>query len=169
NDVGDPRPLDHDALVRLIDKALPDVGSALAALQEHRKDVFAPDLLPAAIRVDTLLARGDRIQAMDATGNALHLPDDGKIEERLGTALHEGRLKVLIGDIGIDAALPTLWPLAAVFEGPSGLELRTLIDAEPRVVRRNLGPTEPDVSTWVAAARAAGVGAAAIALGEVRE
>lgn len=167
-DLGEPEPIDHAALLRLVDKALPDVGSALAALQEHRKDVFAPDLLAAAIRVDTLFARGDRIQAVDDKGHALHLPNDAQIEDRLGTALHEGRLVALLGDVGIDAALPTLWPLAAVFEGSHGLELRSLVDATPDE-RRRLSPPEPGLNAWIAAARAAGAGAAAISLGEVRE
>ncbi len=48
SDLGDPRAVDHASLARLVDTALPDVGSALGALQEHRRDVFAPDLLPVA-------------------------------------------------------------------------------------------------------------------------
>jgi hypothetical protein len=166
-DLGDSKPIDHAALTRLVERALPDVGAALAALQEHRKDVFAPELLPVTVRIDTLFARGDRLQAVDPTGNALHLPPDQELEDRLGTALHEGRLVALLGDVGLDAALPTLWPMALVLEGPLGLELRTLIDATAPAIKAS--GVDPDERGWVAAARAAGVSEAAITLGEVRE
>ena len=166
-DLGDGKPVDHEALTRLVDRALPDVGGALTALQEHRKDVFAPDLLPVAVRIDTLFARGDRLQAVDATGNALHLPPDPQLEDRLGTALHEGRLVALIGDVGLDAALPTLWPMALVLQGPLGLELRSLVDATAPSIKA--AGVDPDEHGWVAAARAAGASEAAITLGEVRE
>lgn len=166
-DLGDSKPVDHAALTRLVETALPDVGAALTALQEHRKDVFAPDLLPVAVRIDTLFARGDRLQAVDATGNALHLPLDPQLEDRLGTALHEGRLEVLIGDVGLDAALPTLWPLAVVIRGPLGLDLRSLVDAAAPVIK--VDTIDPDPRGWARAARAAGTSEAAITLGEVRE
>jgi HEAT repeat protein len=163
-DLGDFKRLDDAALARLVDKALPDVGSALAALQEHRRDVFAPDLLPAAIRVDTLFARGKRVQAVDTKGHAIHLPEDPRLDDRLGTTLHEGKLAVLIGDLGIDSALPTLWPAAAVVEGPLGLELRSLLDSAIPAAKQPAA-----ASGWIAAARAASASPAAIALGEVRE
>jgi HEAT repeat protein len=165
-DLGDPRPLDHEALGRLVEKALPDVGSALAALAEHRRDVFAPDLLPAALRVDTLFARAGRLQAVDAAGQALHLPEDPALEARLGAALGGSRLRVLLGDVGVDAALPTLWPSAVVIEGPLGLELRSLL--APASARKEALP-EAGSAAWIAAARAAGASGAAIALAEVRE
>lgn len=167
-DLGEPRPEGAAAVARLIDKALPDVGAALAALQEHRKDIFAPDLLPTAIRIDTIFARGDRLEAVDELGNALHLPDDPRALGELGEALRGGRLTALLGDVGLDAALPTLFPLAAVIDGPRGLELRSLggeASPEPRKAASNATGT----SRWITAARAAGVSAAAIALGEVRE
>jgi HEAT repeat protein len=166
-DLGDSKPVDHAALTRLVETALPDVGAALTALQEHRKDVFAPDLLPVTVRIDTLFARADRLQAVDATGNALHLPLDPQLEDRLGTALHEGRLEALIGDVGLDAALPTLWPLAVVIRGPLGLELRSLVDADAPPIK--VAATDPDPRGWARAARAAGTSEATITLGEVRE
>jgi len=166
-DLGDSKSIDHAALERLVEKALPDVGAALTALQEHRRDVFAPDLLPVTVRIDTLFARSDRLQAVDATGNALHLPIDPQLEDRLGTALHEGRLAALIGDVGLDAALPTLWPLAVVIHGPLGLELRSLVDAGAPTIK--VGMIDPDGRGWARAARAAGASEAAITLGEVRE
>ena len=166
-DLGDGKPVDHAALTRLVETALPDVGAALSALQEHRKDVFAPDLLPVTVRIDTLFARADRLQAVDATGNALHLPLDPQLEDRLGTALHEGRLEALIGDVGLDAALPTLWPLAVVIRGPLGLELRSLADGGAPSIK--VAAADPDPRGWARAARAAGTSEATITLGEVRE
>ncbi|WP_437742147.1 HEAT repeat domain-containing protein [Sorangium sp. So ce1504] len=164
SDLGDKRPLDAGALESVLARALPDVGAALAALQEHRKDVFAPDLVPVAVLTDTLFARGARLAAVDDKGEALHLPDDPALEERLAGSLRDARLRALLGDVGIDAALPTLWPLAAVVEGPLGLELRPVF--EQGSAARG-GPLEG--SAWNAAAREAGASPAAIALGEVRE
>jgi HEAT repeat protein len=166
SDLGDKQPIDHAALGRLLDKALPDVGSALAALSEHRRDVFAPDVMPAAIRVDTIFARGARMQAVDATGHALHLPDDRALEDRLGSALGGSKLAALIGDLGVDAALPTLWPLAAVIEGPLGLELRLLTAAKTAATT---SAPEAGSAAWAQVARAAGASEAAITLAEVRE
>lgn len=157
----------------LVDLALPDVGSALAALQEHRRDVFAPDLLPVSVRVDTLFARAARIEAVDAKGHALHLPDDPALEERLANALRDGRLLGLIGDLCIDAALPVIRPLCAVVEGPFGTEFRTLDEpGPPRRARRDAGPSlhaSREPSSWTAVARGAGVSEATIILGELRE
>ncbi len=164
DDLGDRRPLAAEALAAMVDKALPDVGAAIAALQEHRRDVFAPDLLPVALRVDTLFARGSRLQAVDDKGHALHVPEGKGLEEQLGGALRDARLRALLGDVGLDAALPTLWPVAAIIDGPMGLELRALTDPGAEAQR---GPLEG--SAWAAAAREAGASAAAIALGEVRE
>lgn len=167
-DLGEKRPLDAGALEAILARALPDVSAALAALQEHRKDVFAPDLAPVAVRVDTLFAQGARLSAVCERGQAVHLPNDAALEERFAGVLRDARLRALLGDIGIDAALPTLWPLAAVVDGPLGLELRAIADhglAQGASARR--GPLEG--SAWNAAAREAGASPAAIALGEVRE
>lgn len=164
-DLGDRRPIDHDALARVFDRALPDVGAALAALSEHRKDVFAPDRVPVALRVDTLFARGGRLQAVDAAGHALHLPDARDLEDRLGSALGGARLAVLIGDLGIEAALPTIFPLAAVVEGPLGYELRLLAGADTP----SGALPEAGSAAWIRAAREAGASGAAIALAEIRE
>lgn len=163
DDLGQKKMLEPTIYAAMVERSLPDVGAALAALQEHRKDVFAPDLVPVALRVSTLFFRGKRLEAVDDKGHTLHLPEDQALEERLAGSLHEGRLHALIGDMGIDAALPTLWPAAAIIEGPLGLELRAVVD--PGAPKR--GPLEG--SAWADAARGAGVSAAAIALGEVRE
>ena|GEM_PF-1388433 len=170
--IRDEKPTGPDVIAALLEVALPDVGSALAALQEHRRDVFAPDLLPVSVRVDTLFARGTRIEAVDAKGHALHLPDDPSLEERLGNALRDARLVALLGDVGIDAALPVIRPLAAIVEGPFGAELRTLEEpAGPKRARRGRPslPVSREPSSWTSVARLAGVSEATIILGELRE
>ena len=166
SDLGEGRPVDHAALERLVDRALPTVGAALAALSEHRRDVFAPDLVPVALRVDTLFARGGRMQAVDAGGHALHLPEGRALEDRLGSALGGARLAALLGDVGVEAALPTIFPMAAVIEGPLGFELRTLVATDGA---SGTAAPEAGSAAWVRAARDAGASGAAIALAEVRE
>src|SRR5262249_37822089 len=123
-------------------------------------------LLPAAIRVDTLFARGARMQAVDAMARALHVPDDRALEDRIASTLGEARLVALIGDLGVDAALPTLWPMAAVIDGTLGLELRSL--AAPEGAKAGGGP-QAGSAAWAEAARAASASEAAIVLAEVRE
>src|SRR6185312_1643708 len=135
--------------------------------QEHRRDVFAPDLLPAAIRVDTLFARAGRVQAVDASGDALHLPDDRALMDRLASSLGGAKLVALVGDVGVDAALPTLWPMAAVLSGPLGLELRAL--RAPEGAKPLPAAVLVGSAAWADAARAAGASSAAITLAEVRE
>ncbi|APR82395.1 Hypothetical protein A7982_07744 [Minicystis rosea] len=166
SDLGDRQPVDHAALARLVEKALPEVGSALAALSEHRRDVFAPDLLPVALRVDTLFSRGGRMQAVDVEGHALHLPNAPALEDRLGSALGGAKLVALLGDLGIEAALPTIFPLAAVVEGPLGFELRALAGND---AASSAAQPEAGSAAWVRAAREAGASGAAIVLAEVRE
>ena len=170
DDLGDKRAVGAEAFAAMVEHALPDVGAAIAALQEHRKDVFAPDLLPVALRVDTLFARGARLQAVDEKGHALHVPADKALEEQLAGALRDARLRALIGDVGLDAALPTLWPVVAIIEGPLGLEMRALIDPLAEAPRGAAAGAAPGAgSAWSTAAREAGASGAAIALGEVRE
>ncbi|MFP2930442.1 HEAT repeat domain-containing protein, partial [Pyxidicoccus sp. 3LG] len=134
-------PLDGAALRRLVEVALPDVGAALTAFQEHRKDVFAPDLLPVTLRVETLLASAQRSQLVDSGDRGLFLPADPSLEEPLAAALEGAKLKVVLGDVGLEAALPTLFPLAVVVETPEGLELRGLgkLEGEAFTSRRRGG------------------------------
>jgi hypothetical protein len=169
-------PLDGAALRRLVEVALPDVGAALAAFQEHRKDVFAPDLLPVTLRVETLLASGQRSQLVDSGDRGLFLPADAALEEPLAAALEGAKLRAVLGDVGLEAALPTLFPQAVVVETPEGLELRGLgkLEGEAFVSRRRGGsrlaaPVAVPRSGWSDAARAAGASRAAIALAEVRD
>jgi HEAT repeat protein len=169
-------PLDGASLRRLVEVALPDVGAALAAFQEHRKDVFAPDLLPVTLKVETLLASGQRSQLVDSGDRGLFLPAGAGLDEPLAAALEGAKLRVVLGDIGLEAALPTLFPLAVVVETEEGLELRGLgkLDGEAFVSRRRgsprpAAPVAVPRSGWADAARAAGASRAAIALAEVRD
>jgi hypothetical protein len=150
-------PLGPAALEALVERSLPDVGAALAAFQEHRRDVFAPDRLAVALRVDTIAAMGGRARAVDAGGSALFLPGS-EPGDALIAALRVGRLVALLGDVDLDAALPTLSPLAAVVRGRLGLELFPV--GEERAERA--------ASSWLDAARSAGASTAAISLAEVR-
>ena len=169
--------VDRVALERLVEVALPDVGAVMMAFQEHRKDVFAPDLLPVSVRAETLLASGTRSQFVDGTGRGLFLPVDPSLEEPLSTALEDAKLVAVLGDVGLEAALPTLFPSAVVVRTPEGLDLRTLGRAEdapvsPRRRGRVRAPAAPNAlprSGWADAARAAGASRAAIALAEVRD
>ncbi|MBK9036573.1 MAG: SWIM zinc finger family protein [Myxococcales bacterium] len=164
-------PLTGDALARLQAGALPDVKAALAALQDHRKDLFAPDALPVTIACDMLIADRGRLQLVDAGGAALFLPDDERVADRLATGLAGVALVALIGDLSLDGALPTVAPLAVVVRGRAGLELRSVVVVDPARTRKVAvaTPAAPGRSRWAATARAMGLSTAAIALGEVRE
>ncbi|QSQ12175.1 HEAT repeat domain-containing protein [Myxococcus landrumensis] len=169
-------PLDDAALVQLVEKSLPDVGAALSAFQEHRKDVFAPERLPVALRVQTLLASGKRSQLVDAKGQGLFLPSDDSLDESISAALEGATLKVVLGDMALEAALPTLFPLAMVVETAEGLRLRGLsrleMEETSRRGRRRTVATAASSSSrtgWADAARDAGASRAAIALAEVRD
>ncbi|WP_267145489.1 SWIM zinc finger family protein, partial [Myxococcus dinghuensis] len=158
------KPLDADALDRLVETALPDVGAALTAFQEHRKDVFAPERLPVAVRARTMVASGQRSQWVDDDGRGVFLPADPALEEPLAAALEGARLRVVLGDLGLEAALPTLFPLAVVVETEEGLELRglglTAPEDEAKRGRRRARPAAPTAVAvprggWSEAARAA--------------
>jgi hypothetical protein len=155
-------PLVPAVVERMAAVALPAVGAALSAFQERRKDVFAPPRVPVAVRVDVLLSRPGRALLVDQEGQALYLPQDSALEERLASLLRERRLQVLIGDVDIDAALPTLFPLAAIVEGPRGLELTSLSASA-------IAPVAAPTVSWARAAREANASAAAVSLAEIRE
>jgi hypothetical protein len=162
--------LGQDALSALLGKSLPDVGAALKAFQDRRKDVFAPDLMPVAVRVDTVLAEGRRLRVVDAQDAALFLPEDAHLQERLAAVLRSSRLRGVVGEVALDGALPTLYPQALLVETPVGLHLRSMgavMAADGRKVVAHRSGTQ--VSRWVDVARAAGVSGAAVMLGEVRE
>jgi hypothetical protein len=170
---GEVHPLDHAALERLVASALPGLGAALAAFQDHRKDLFAPDELPAAIAIRSLFADGGRLRALDDDGASLHLPDDGALVAQLAAALRDTELRAIIGDLGLDLALPTLVPRAIVVARHGRLELRTLASATDLAAlaarRRQAAPaTSAPRHDWADQARAAGASAAAISLAEIR-
>ncbi len=161
---GRSRPLEGADLARLLGRAVPSLGEAVAAFQAYCQDPFAPPRMPALVRVETLIASGDRVRAVDASGAAVFFPRGWRAEERLWGALREARLRALVGDLGLDLALPVLTPLAALIEGPRGLELRTLAHAP--------APSEgeaPRAAAWGETARRAGLPAATVELGEARE
>jgi hypothetical protein len=173
---GEVQPLDHAALERLVASALPGLGAALAAFQDHRKDLFAPDELPAAIAIRSLFADGGRLRALDDDGASLHLPDDGALVAQLAAALRDTELHAVIGDLGLDLALPTLVPRAIVVARHGRFELRTLASATDLAAlaarRRQARQAAPAASAprhdWADQARAAGASAAAVSLAEIR-
>ncbi len=153
-------------------RALPGVKAAIAALQEHKKDVFAPETLPVAITCEMVIADRGRLQLADADGAAVFLPDDDRVADRVATALAGATLRTVVGDLFLDGALPTIVPLAVVVEARRGLELRSVLVVDPARGSRKVrvaAPEEAGTSSWALTARAMGLSTAAIALGEVRE
>src|SRR4051812_43216746 len=65
SETGSFQPLPADVISRIREQALPGVAGALTKLSVHRKDVFAPDTVPVAVRVSSLLGEGDRLLALD--------------------------------------------------------------------------------------------------------
>jgi len=166
-DTGAHEDLGPRAVEELLSRALPGVAAALEAFQEHRRDIFAPGAFPVALRADAVVFEGARPRLLDAAGDALALPEGSPI----GEALEAARLRGVLGDIEVEAAFPTLRPLAVVLEGARGLEVRAVpgrggrspegrLDAEARRLEEG--------SAWAEAARAAGASEAAVALHEVR-
>ena len=152
-------PLVADDLRRLVETALPGPAAALAAFQDHRRDVFAPDTFPVAMRADAVVALGDRLAVVGSAGDALLLADGGTLVE----AATGRTLSVVIGDVDLDGILAVLRPLAVVTES-GGVPALTAIpaDAPPP----ETGDETPD---WLASARAAGASPAALSLAEVRD
>ncbi len=159
------------ALDAIVGKAIPSVKAAIAALAEHKKDVFAPETLPVAIACDMVIADRGRLQLVDKDGAAVFLPDDDEAADRLATALAGVALDVVIGDLALDGALPTLAPLAIVVRGHAGRELRSIAVALARATRKvRIADDKPQrKSNWAFTARGLGLSTAAIALGEIRE
>jgi hypothetical protein len=156
-------PLDAEGVRAFASRCLPGAGAALSAFAEHRRDPFAPDAFPVAVRVGALLARDGRLLALDADGAALHLPADDALEERLAMALRSERLLAIAGDLDLEAALPVLTPLAVAVEGAEGASLVPL-GAAGEVLT-----AAPRLTSPLEAARRAGASGAGIALAEVRE
>jgi hypothetical protein len=164
--------LDADALAAVVGKAIPSVKQAIAGLADHKKDVFAPETMPVAIACDMVIADRGRLQLVDKDGAAVFLPDDEGIGDRLATSLAGVTLEVVIGDLGLDGALPTLDPLAVIVSSRTGRELRSIAVAAIGTTSRKVKVAEaaPERrSNWAHTARGLGLSTAAIALGEIRE
>ncbi|MDP2345160.1 MAG: SWIM zinc finger family protein [Deltaproteobacteria bacterium] len=163
--------VDDAVLQRLLATCLPGLDDAIALLQEQKRDPFAPDLVPVAVRVECLLAAGSRVQLVDERDQALFLPPDRSLLDRLALGLRGVKLRAAIGDMGIDGALPTLWPIALVVERPNGLALVSVGAGQPEAGHGKKREHKP--LSWSETARAAFGGAhvprAALVLGEVRE
>ncbi|HEU4410105.1 MAG TPA: SWIM zinc finger family protein [Polyangiaceae bacterium] len=161
---GRARPLGAADLERLLGRALPTLGAAVAAFQAYRQDVFAPPKMPVLVRAEGLVASGNRVRAVDGSGAAVFFPRGSHAEDRLWGVLRDARLLAFVGDLDLDMALPVLTPLAALLEGPRGLELRALASSQ--------APPSAEAAraaSWAEVARRAGLPASAIELGEARE
>lgn len=173
SDTGSLQPLALETVSRIRDQALPGVAAALARLTEHRKDVFAPDAFPVAVRVDSLMAEGERLLALDESGESLLIEGDPSAQIALTSALAGANLQVVLGDLLLLGAVPALQPLALLVErnGTTILETLPAVSAEALLGsrKRKSEPAPGRRPRWIDTARELGVSAAAIALGEVRE
>lgn len=160
---GRSRPVEAADLGRMLERALPNLGEAVAAFQAYRQDVFAPPKMPVLVRVEGLIASGNRVRAVDGSGAAVFFPRGSHAEDRLWGVLRDARLLAFVGDLDLDMALPVLTPLAAVLEGPRGLELRSLASSQAPPVDASRA------AAWAEVARRAGLPSSAIELGEARE
>lgn len=172
SDCGRVEELGQSTLERLSTHVTPGVAEALSALQERRRDPFAPDAIPVALACGSLLAEAGRLFAIDRDGSALALPKDPDTELLLTSALSEATLVAVFGEIALDGALPSLFPLAVLLRRRDALELlqvgagdagEWLLKQRAKAVSR--GTRE----RWLVAARELGVGAGALILGELRE
>jgi HEAT repeats/SWIM zinc finger len=153
-------PFGSDDLERLVEAVTAGPAAILSAYQEHRRDVFAPDRLPLAIRADALVAFGDRLALVGSDGDAIVLAEGDEILDSLGG----DRLSVVIGDVDLDGILAIVHPLAVLVSGSSGMELRPV----PARATQQAGAERSDVDR-LAGARAAGASDAALSLAEVRD
>jgi hypothetical protein len=166
---GTPEPLTSATIDRLAGVAVPSVKAAIAALADHRRDVFAPERLPIIVACDMLIADRGRLQLADKDGAALFLPDDERAADRLATTLSGTQLEAVIGDLDLDGALPMLVPLALIVSRAGVRELRSIAVAELAARKVRIAAPAQRRSHWAHTARALGLSTAAIALGEIRE
>ncbi|HEY4055032.1 MAG TPA: hypothetical protein VGM39_00440 [Kofleriaceae bacterium] len=171
---GVAEPLKAETLDVLVAKAVPSVKAAIAALADHKRDVFAPESLPVVIACDMVIADRGRLQLAGADGSAVFLPDDDDAADRLASALAGVSLDAVTGDLSLDGALPTLSPLAVVVRGKGGQgprELRSIATgmATPQSRKVRVEARGMRKSNWAFTARALDLSTAAIALGEIRE
>ncbi|MEM9452890.1 MAG: HEAT repeat domain-containing protein [Myxococcota bacterium] len=155
------RPVTAADLQRARAHATP-IGATVAAFQAHRRDVFAPDRMPAFVRVAGLVAKGGRLLVFDEDGATLHLHPSPGLEQRMGDALEGCTLHGIFGEIDLEHAIPTLWPTRLLVQAPGGPALRAVGAA-----RGGYAATEP--RAWADVARQTGLSYAAVSVGEVRE
>lgn len=157
--------LEAPTLQAVLEKAVPSVTAALAALAERRRDVFAPPWVPVLVRTDWLVPSGERLRLLDREGGTLFVGGGRAREEALLAALEGTRALAVFGDVILEGAFPCLVPLAVVGERDGAVQLwslggddaSALLDAGREPGRRG------------EAARRAGVSAAAVLVGEVRD
>ena len=146
---------------RIVDAALAGPAAALSVFQEHRRDVFAPDTVPVAVRADAILAIGARLAVVGAGDDAILLDDGDPLIEAVGDRI----LRAVIGDVDLDGILAVLQPLAAIVEPASG--------GSPELITVASGAAEPeaddDAVDWLVSARAAGASPSALSLAEIRD
>lgn len=148
-------------LERMLTHAKP-IAAAMAAFQEHRKDVFAPERVPVLVRAEGLVAQGGRLRMYDDAGVALHLRHTAGLEDRLGDALEGHTLAAVLGELELHHAIPTLRAVSLLVRDHAGLRLRPT--GAPRKRDKSSKPRP-----WAQVARDAGLSYAAVSLGEVRE
>jgi hypothetical protein len=171
-DCGKIDELDQATLERLLQHVTPGVAAALAALQERRRDPFAPDAIPVALACSTLLAEAGRLFAIDKDGSALALPKDPETELLLTSALAEAGLVAVFGEVALDGALPTLFPFAVLLRQRGAMQLVQVgagDSSEWLLKQRSKASSRGVRERWLVAARELGVGAGALILGELRE
>lgn len=119
-------PVSGDVLAGLTSRALPDVEAALAAFQEHRRDVFAPDAGSLCIAADSILAEGERRLLLDGQGRGLKLRASTSLDFELLDALEGVNLRAAIGRVEFRTGQCEFTPLACVVESKAELGLRLL-------------------------------------------
>ena len=161
-DVKEDTALDQAALTTAVEKALPSVSAALAALAERRRDVFAPPSIPVALKIDWVVPSRGRVRLLDAEGATLFLAGGRPQEDALMAALSGSEALVVLGDVALEGAMPCLFPLAVIGRKNGALHLWPLGDD---------GATEEtdNKTHWSEEAKRAGVSTAATMLGEVRD
>jgi hypothetical protein len=158
---GAPSRAGQPELERLLELASPALAPVTAAYQAYRRDVFAPDGWPVLVACERLYVRGGRMRAVDAGGDSLPLAAGRGLQQAMVDILRERpRLRAVLGELALDGVVTELHPRALLVEGET-LSLRGL-HAQP--VRR-----APTRRSWQEEARASGLPAVAVALGEVRE
>lgn len=156
-------PLDAAVLATVVERALPSVSAALAALAERRRDVFAPPWVPVALRIDWVVPSRSRVRLLDADGATLFLAGGRPQEDALMAALAGMEAEVILGDVALEGAMPCLFPLAVVGKREGARVLWPLGDESATEALDRRGPPAPTDE-----AKKAGVSAAATMLGEVR-